>query len=116
MKNILIFKTDKLGDLINISSVIFNLKKNYPDCEITLICSQYNHSIASLYSSDVKIIIFNKPLFMFLIKNFKSFLLKKYDLLLQLDGKNHSYLSSIFIRSNIKACVKFIKKKKIFWY
>ena len=32
---------------------------------------------------------------------------------MQLDGKNHSYLFSIFIRSKIKVCLKFIKKKLI---
>ena len=34
--------------------------------------------------------------------------------MLQLDGKKHSYLSSIFIRSKFKACLRFIKNKSIF--
>ena len=49
-----------------------------------------------------------------MLKNYKFFFFKKYDLILQLDGKNHSYLSSLLIRSHKKACIKFIKKKKIF--
>ena len=39
MKNFLIFKTDRLGDLINISPIISNIKLHYPSSEITLICS-----------------------------------------------------------------------------
>ena len=54
MKNILIFKTDKLGDLINISPVISNLKNSYPKSEITLICSNYNYSVANIYSNEAR--------------------------------------------------------------
>lgn len=111
MKNILIFKTDKLGDFINISPIIINIKKKYPNSEITLICSNYNYPIAKYYSNDVKLLIFKKPILFFLLKNFSMLLLKKYDLLLQLDGKSSSYFSSVFIRSKIKACIKFVKKK-----
>lgn len=111
MKNILIFKTDKLGDLINISPVISNLKNNYPKSEITLICSNYNYSVANLYSNELKILVYEKPILFFLLSNFKKLILKKYDLLLQLDGKNFSYFTSIFIRSKNKSCLKFIKKK-----
>ena len=114
MKKILIFKTDRIGDLINISPVLNNLKKNFPDSEISLICSKYNSSLAKHYDFLAKIFIFKKPFIFFLLKNYKFFILKKYDLILQLDGKNHSYLSSILIRSNKRACIKFIKKKKIF--
>ena len=70
MKNILIFKTDRLGDLLNISPVIYNLKINFPKCKITLVCSNYNKSIAKYYANDVHILIYNKPLINFLIKNY----------------------------------------------
>ena len=68
MKNILIFKTDKLGDLINISPVISNLKNSYPKSEITLICSNYNYSVANLYSNELKILVYKKPILFFFIK------------------------------------------------
>ena len=113
MKNILIFKTDKLGDFINISSIIINIKKKFPNCQITLICSNYNYPIAKHYSNNIKLLVLKKPFLFFLIKNFNRVFFKKYDLLLQLDGKSNSYLTSIFIRSKIKACIKFIKNKKI---
>ena len=112
MKNILIFKTDRLGDLLNISAVIYNLKLNFPECKITLICSNYNKSIAKYYENDLDIIIYNKPLIVFLFKNYLNLNKNNFDLILQLDGKNHSYISSIFLNGTSKACIKYIKRKK----
>ena len=114
MKKILIFKTDRLGDFLNISPVISNLKLNYPSCEITLICSSYNKPIVQYYHNDLNYIVYRKSLVAFIIKNFYFIFLNKYDLILQLDGKNHSYLLSTLIRSKKKACISFIKYKKIF--
>ena len=116
MKNILIFKTDRIGDLVNISPVLYNLNKNFPKSKISLVCSKYNSSITKYYSFLNKIFIYEKPFIFFLLKNYKFFFLKKYDLILQLDGKNHSYLSTFFIRSKKKVGVKFIKNKKFLVY
>ena len=98
MKKILIFKTDRLGDLLNISPIINNLKLNYPNSSITLICSEYNKSIAKYYHNDVEHIVFEKPLIFFLLKNIKFLFFNNYDFIFQLDGKNHSYLTSILIK------------------
>ena len=113
MKKILIFKTDRLGDLLNISPIINNLKLNFPSSTITLVCSEYNKSIAEYYQNDLDLIIFKKPLLFFLLKNIKFIFFKEFDFIFQLDGKNHSYFSSILIRAKKKVCVKFIKSKKI---
>jgi ADP-heptose:LPS heptosyltransferase len=113
MKKILIFKTDRLGDLLNISPIINNLKLNYPNSSITLICSKYNKSIAEYYHNDVKLIVFEKPLIFFLLKNIKFLFFNNYDFIFQLDGKNHSYLASILIRAKKKVCIRFVKSKKI---
>ena len=114
MKNILIFKTDRIGDLLNISPVIYNLKINFPKCKITLVCSNYNKSIAQYYENDLNILIYNKPLIIFLIKNYLNLNKNNFDLILQLDGKNHSYISSVFLNAYTKACIKYIKNKKFF--
>ena len=50
MKRILIFKTDRIGDLVNISPVFDNLLKNFPNSEIFLVCSKYNSSVAKYYT------------------------------------------------------------------
>ena len=49
MKNILIFRTDKFGDLINSSAVYKNIKENYPNSIVDLVCSQYNYYLAKNY-------------------------------------------------------------------
>ena len=87
MKKILIFKSDRIGDLINISPVLHNLKKNYPSSEISVVCSRYNSKIAKLYNDFDIILLSDNSLIIFLIKNFRNIFLKKYDLILQLDGK-----------------------------
>tara|TARA_B100000787_G_scaffold169466_1_gene160727 strand:+ start:1146 stop:2126 length:981 start_codon:yes stop_codon:yes gene_type:complete len=114
MQNILIFKTDKLGDLVNISPVISNLKKNFPDCNISLICSNYNYPLAKYYFKDLNIMLYKGSFIYFFYTNFKTLINIRYDLILQLDGKKHSYLLSIFVRSKFKACLRFIKNKSIF--
>ena len=113
MKKILIFKTDRLGDLLNISPIINNLKLNYPTSSITLICSKYNKSLAKYYHNDVELIVFKKPLIFFLLKNIRFIFFNNYDFIFQLDGKNHSYLTSILIRAKKKVCIRFLKSKKI---
>lgn len=115
MKRILIFKTDKLGDLINISSIIYNIKKQFPFCQIDLVVSNYNKSIAEYYSKYVNIFIYNKSLIFFLLTYFKFFFLSSYDHVFQFDGKKKSYIASLFIRSKKKSCIQFIKIKKIFF-
>lgn len=114
MKNILIFRTDKFGDLINSSAVYKNIKENYPNSKVDLVCSNYNYYLAKNYKDYFNnIIIFQKPFFNFLFKN-RLILSKKYDLLLVLDGKNHSFISSLFIKSSRKASILYIKKKSVF--
>lgn len=113
MRQILIFKTDRLGDLLNISSVINNIKINFPNCRIDLVCSKYNKNIANYFSNYVNILVFEKPFIFFLLSNFKIFFLNRYDLIIQLDGKNHSYLSALLIRSKKKICIQYSKLKYI---
>ena len=114
MKNILIFRTDKFGDLINSSAVYKNIKENYPNCIVDLVCSQYNFYLAKNYKDYFdNILIYQKPFFKFLFKN-RIILSKKYDLLLVLDGKNHSFITSLFIKSVKKASILYVKKKSIF--
>jgi len=114
MKKILIFKSDRIGDLINISPVIYNLKRNYPKSEITIICSKYNSKIANYYPEFKDIIIFDSSLILFSFKYFRKLYLTQYDLLFQLDGKKNSYFCSTFINSKIKTGLKLIKKKNLF--
>ena len=71
-KKILIFWTDRVGDLINTSSFLKSLKFNYQNSEITLVCSKYNSVVANNYEFIDKVLIYDKsynllkyPVFLF---------------------------------------------------
>lgn len=114
MRRILIFKTDRVGDLINITPVINNIKLNYKDCDIDLICSNYNSQIAKYISDISNIYVYKNSLFKFIFNNFKNIFLTKYDVIFQLDGKKHSFFLTLLFKSPSKYSLKFIKQKKIF--
>ncbi|MDC1093050.1 hypothetical protein OAS35_02960, partial [Pelagibacteraceae bacterium] len=103
MKKIIIFRTDRLGDYIIHSRPIYELKKKYSLCRITVVCSKLNEKILKhtkyideLIIYDKNFSFFNKfKIFLKIIKNlyFASFIL---------DGKKFSYFCNIFIRSKYK--------------
>ena len=116
---ILIFRTDRIGDLINTSSFFKSIKDYYKDSEVTLVCSKYNSIVASRYPFIDKILIYEKSLSP--IKKLKFFInvfLNIYDLTIALDGKKMSYLVSSLTISKFKYAVCFKKQKKIlnFYY
>ena len=111
MKKILIFKSDRIGDFINISSVIKNLRTNFPNAKILVFCSKYNSQIAAYYKEIDKILIYENNIIFFLLKFYKFILFNKFDLVLQLDGKKNSYLYALLIRSKFKACISYIKNR-----
>ena len=96
--NILIFKNDRVGDLIHHSCIINNIRQNFKDSKITLICSRYNYSIAKNYKFLDELIVSDGQSFIsFYFKYFKN-LKKKFDYIFILDGKNSSILTSLLIR------------------
>ena len=103
MKKILIFKSDRIGDLINISSIIKNLKHNFDNSEITLVCSKYNSEIAKYYPELSTILIFENSIIKFIFKYFDKIFFNKYDYIFQLDGKKKSYFLSVILRSKFKS-------------
>ena len=111
---ILIFKTDRLGDLINISPIIYNLKQHFKNIDLTIVCSKYNSQILKYYPEVTNVLIFQKSLSFFYLKYFRKLFMRKYDYLFQFDGKKNSYISSIFINSKIKCGIRFVKQKRIF--
>ena len=114
MDKIIIFKTDKLGDLINFSPCLKIIKDNNKDYHITLICSDFNFQVAKNYPYVDEILILDKKnLFKNIINNFRKLFLTKYKYLFQFDGKGSSYTISYFIKSKIKSTICFIKHKKI---
>ena len=113
-KKIIIFKTDRVGDLILFSPCLSILKKNIKDSHITLICSEYNYKVAKNYNEIDKYIIMKKGYFFkTLINNFRILFLTNYNYLFQFDGKSSSYKLSFFIKSKLKATICFVKNKSI---
>lgn len=111
-KNIIIFRTDQLGDFIIISKIIFHLKKKYPNSNITVVCSTYNSKIIKYYNFIDNVIVYNKSYSIKKkIKIFKKICAKKY-LISLLDGQKFSYFVNCFIKSKFKLCIKnkYIKK------
>ena len=110
-KKILVFRSDKVGDLINTSSFLKSLKVNYENSEITLICSLYNSVVAKDYKFIDKIIIYDKS-FNFIKKLFFifKFFISNYDISVAIDGKSISYFISIIANAKHKYVICFKKK------
>ena len=102
-KNIIIFRTDRLGDFIIHSRPILELKKKFPNSNIILVCSELNKKIIDNYDFIDRTIVYDKS-FSFLkkIKIFFYIINKIYFLSLVLDGKKFSYFCNIFIKSKHK--------------
>ena len=115
MEKIIIFKTDRVGDLLHLSGCIKAIHENFNDSEITLVCSKYNYQIAKNYFFIKNFIIIDKESSLgILIKYFHLLILNKYSHLFLLDGKKKSLFLSYFIKSKIKSSLCYWKVKKIF--
>jgi len=115
MGNIIIFKTDRVGDMLHLSGCIKTIHENFTDSQITLVCSKYNHQIAKNYSFIENFIIIDKESSLrILIKYFNQLILKRYSHLFLLDGRKKSLFLSYFIKSKIKSSLCYLKVKKIF--
>ena len=110
MIKILIFRTDRIGDLIMTCQAILSLKKNFDQCEITLITSSKN----TKYSRNLNFIdnvielprngIINKIKFIFRLSKIK------FNYIFIFDGKERSILTTTFIKSKSKVALTGSKK------
>ena len=111
MKEILIFRTDRIGDLLLYLPLINCLKRNYPSSIISIVCSEKNYSYARDLKLFNKVYLYPKSFIEKIILFIKLF--SKKDLIMALDGKKRSIYFSIFIRSKLKILFSpslFIKK------
>ena len=102
MTNILIFRTDRIGDLLVTCPTIITIKKYFKGSNIELVASSMNYDYANNLNIFDKVYqfpeggIFRRIYFIF--KLYKS----RFDYIFVFDGKERSILASIFIRSKIK--------------
>jgi ADP-heptose:LPS heptosyltransferase len=110
--NIIIFRTDRLGDYLIHSRPIYELKRKIKNSHIIVVCSQINKKILSNTSYVDEVIVFNKN-FNFLKKTkvFINLIKKQYHSCFILDGKKFSFFVNMFLFSKKKFGV--IYKKKI---
>ena len=115
MKNIIIFRTDRLGDYLIHSRPIYELKKKYTESHLILVCSNLNKKILEHTKYIDEIIIFDKNSSFFKkLKVFFKIIKKKYFASFVLDGKNFSYICNLFLFSNKKYGLLYKSNKKIF--
>ena len=112
---VIVFKSDRVGDLIYFSPCLKVIKDNITNSHITLVCSKYNYQVAKNYNFiDKFIVIEKKNILNLILLNFKVLFFTKYKYLFQFDGKNYSYLISYFVQAKIKSTICFIKHKSLF--
>ena len=110
MKNVLIYRTDRIGDFLVCSSIYSSIKRNYNNCKIDIVCSNSNYNYIKSFDIFDKVFLFPEK-FLDKIKFFFS--LKKYDKILVLDGKKRSIYMSLFKKTDKKIIFTpstFIKK------
>ena len=109
MKNILIFRTDRIGDFLVCSSIYSSIKRKNKQCNIDIVCSNSNFKYVKSFDLFNNVYLFPSNLFNKFIFHLK---LNKYDEILVLDGKKRSIYFTILNKSKSKIMYtpsKFIK-------
>jgi ADP-heptose:LPS heptosyltransferase len=101
-KNILIFRTDRIGDLIVSCPPILTIKEYLKDSKLTLIASNKNFAYAKNLDLFNEILLFPETGFFNKIKFVLKLRKKKFDCIYIFDGKEKSIISTIFLKSALK--------------
>ena len=115
MKKFLIFRTDRIGDFILSCILIKSIKRNKPNSEITVICSEQNYEYVKNYSLVNNAKLYPKE-FVKKIYFFYSLVKGDFDCILSLDGKKRSIFACVISSAKLKI-LSVTKKiyKKIFF-
>ena len=97
--NVLIFRTDRVGDFILTSILIKSIKRIYPNAIITVLSSQKNYEYIKKYSLVNNVYIFEKSHFVKMLKLIKLLNKNTFDFTFIIDGKKRSIFFSLFIKS-----------------
>ena len=104
-KKILVFRTDRIGDLIHNCPAIFTIKENFNNSVITLISSEKNSDYAKKLSIFDYIYNFPKSGIIKKIRFIKFLKKENFDYIFIFDGKERSILSTYFIKSKFKVAL-----------
>ena len=118
VNNILIFRTDRIGDLLYSCPTILTIKNNFPESSLTLISSAKNELYAKKLNFFDNVFVCPKNGILKKIKFIFFILKKKFDYIFVLDGKKRSLISILFNKCRNKFVVypdkKIISLFKIF--
>ena len=115
LNNILIFRTDRIGDLLLSCPAIISIKNHFSNSKITLVTSEKNYNYAknlNIFDQVYKYPKFNIINKILLIKKLNSY---NFKYIFIFDGKDRSLISSIFIKAPYKVAVISEKKASNFW-
>ena len=115
MNKYLIFRTDRIGDLLITCPLIATIKKHLTNSRITLITSVKNYEYAKSFGIFDKIYIYPKKNLLDKIKFILKLSKIKFDYTLILDGKERSLIASIFVKSVYKVAIITEKKLNLFF-
>ena len=101
-KRILIFRTDRIGDLIVTCPTIISIKSYFKKCDITLITSNKNYEYAKSLNLFDDVIKFPKDNIINKIKFIYNLNKKKFDYIYVFDGKERSIITAGLIKSDCK--------------
>ena len=113
MTNILIYRTDRIGDLIYTCPTIFTIKESFENPKISLITSDKNYDFAKKLGIFNEIINFPQNNLLKKISFLYNMSKKKFDYIFVLDGKERSILSAYLVKSKNKVAISY---KNIFIY
>ena len=101
MNNYLIFRTDRLGDFLLTAILIKSIKRNDPDCSISLVSSEKNFEYINSFENIDKVFFLKRG---FINKLLLFFSLNKlsYNSIIVHDAKNRSKIISFFLKSKKK--------------
>lgn len=100
--NYLIFRTDRIGDFLIISSFINSIKRHKPNSKITLVCSEKNSEFVKKISKIDEVFTINRKSTINKIKLFKQLRCNNYESIITLDKKNSSIIITLFLKSKNK--------------
>ena len=105
MVNILIFRTDSIGELILTCPVIISIQKYFKKCNTTLIASEKNYNYARNLNIFDQIYEFPKKNIIDKLLLIKKLNNTKFDYIFIFDGKDRSIASATFINSKSKVAL-----------
>ena len=112
-KNILIFRIDRIGDLIVSCPAILTIKEYLKNPHITIVTSNKNFNYAKSLNLFNEILLFPDTGILNKIKFILKLKKQKFDCIYIFDGKEKSFITALFLKSTLKVGIS-NKIKKYF--